>query len=85
VHLSEVTANPYLTVDNDEKSPEKAFRQGVEKMERKRQRVYKRGGAMIERITGALTRRMAKMKIRGVEMVITLLLVQEWKTMERDR
>ena len=71
-----------IHTDNDEKNPEKAFRQGVEKMERKRQRVHKREGAMIERTTGALTRRMAKMKIIGVEMAITLSLAQEWKTME---
>jgi len=54
-------------------------------MERKRQSVDKRVGTVIERTTGALTRRVAKMKTIGVEMVITLLLAQERKTMERDR
>jgi len=73
------------TVYNDEKNPEKGFRQGVEKMERKRQSVDKRVGTVIERTTGALTRRVAKMKTIGVGMVITLLLAQERKTMERDR
>ena len=73
------------TVYNDEKNPEKGFRQGVEKMERKRQSVSKREGTVIERTAGALTRRVAKIKTIGVEMVITFLLAQEWKTMERDR
>jgi len=47
--------------------------------------VDKREGTSSERTTGALTRRVAKMKIIGAGMAITLLLAQEWKTMERDR
>jgi len=45
----------------------------------------KREGMSRERTTGALTRRVAKIKIIGAGMAITLLLAQEWKTMERDR
>ena len=51
------------TKDNDEKNPEKGFRQGVETMEWKIQCMEERGGRMIERANGAVTRRAPKMKI----------------------